>query len=125
MNNKKYIDILKTVVPRKSLKVKTQEQNSTILNELVSKNPIEIEDIDPKRRDLEILRLSIIAEYDAVNLYEQFAEMANSSDIKKVLLDIAKEEKVHIAELETLLDDLDNEEEETNEEGEDEIEDLI
>jgi rubrerythrin len=50
----------------------------------------------------------MIAELDAVSLYEQLAEMAENKDIKKVLLDIAKEEKTHMGEFEALLLELDH-----------------
>lgn len=40
----------------------------------------------------------MIAELDAVNLYEQLAAMTDDKNIKKVLFDIAKEEKTHVGE---------------------------
>lgn len=46
----------------------------------------------------ETLRTGIIAELDAVNLHRQMAAMANSMDIRKILLDMAKEEKTHAGE---------------------------
>ncbi|MFC1686265.1 demethoxyubiquinone hydroxylase family protein [Nanoarchaeota archaeon] len=64
--------------------------------------------------DKEILRAGMIAELDAVNLYEQMAASATNKDLKKVLLDIAKEEKTHVAEFETLLLRLDKEQEKEN-----------
>jgi len=48
--------------------------------------------------DKEILRVGVIAELDAINLYEQMAAMTENKDIKKVLLDIAREEKEHVGE---------------------------
>lgn len=47
--------------------------------------------------------MGVIAELDAVSLYEQLAEMTNKEDIKKIFLDIAKEEKTHVGEFQTLL----------------------
>ena len=35
----------------------------------------------------------MIAELDAINIYEQMANLAKSEEIRKVLLDIAREEK--------------------------------
>jgi hypothetical protein len=49
------------------------------------------------------LRNAIAAEIDAVNLYEQMAEDTEDEKVKKVLLDVAKEEKTHIGEFSTLL----------------------
>ena len=56
-----------------------------------------------------ILRQAIIAELDAVNLYEQMARSAKNSKLKKILLDIAEEEKVHVGELEAMLNECDKE----------------
>lgn len=53
--------------------------------------------------DKEILRLGMIAELDAVSLYEQLTAMTENTTIKKVLLDIAREEKTHLGEFQTLL----------------------
>jgi rubrerythrin len=51
-----------------------------------------------KNKDKQILRVGIIAELDAVNLYEQMANASKNPDTRKVLLDIAKEEKTHTGE---------------------------
>jgi len=51
----------------------------------------------------EILRAALIAELDAVNLYEQMAALATDRNVKAMLLDIAKEEKTHIGEFQALL----------------------
>jgi len=67
--------------------------------------------------DKEILRLGIIAELDAVNLYEQLAAKTENKDIKKVILDIAKEEKTHVGEFQALLLMLDKQQAEELEEG--------
>jgi rubrerythrin len=74
--------------------------------------------------DKEILRTGIIAELDAVNLYEQMADMTQNENIRKVLLDIAKEEKTHVGEFQTLLLKEDKEQEKELEEGKKEIEEL-
>lgn len=39
----------------------------------------------------------MIAELDAVNLYEQLAAMAEREEVKKLLLGIAKEENLRLA----------------------------
>jgi rubrerythrin len=70
---------------------------------MLSKLPIDLEKIDKKNIDAEILRAGIIAELDAINLYEQMAAMAQDENIKKILLDIAKEEKTHVGEFQALL----------------------
>ncbi|AKB51881.1 hypothetical protein MSBRW_2628 [Methanosarcina barkeri str. Wiesmoor] len=57
----------------------------------------------PEDLDKEILRVAMIAELDAINIYEQMANLAKSEEIHKVLLDIAREEKIHVAMFETVL----------------------
>lgn len=70
---------------------------------MLSKNPAELSDLPAKSRDVEILRLAIIAELDAVSLYEQLAATASNPDIKHRLHHVAKEEKTHVGEFQALL----------------------
>jgi len=70
---------------------------------MLSKIPIDLKKIDEKNIDTEVLRVGIIAELDAINLYEQMAAMAQDKNIKTMLLDIAKEEKTHMGEFQVLL----------------------
>jgi rubrerythrin len=92
---------------------------------MLAKIPIRLEDIEAGDIDKEILRAGIIAEYDAINLYEQMAALAKSKDIKKVMLDVAKEEKEHVGEFQTLLLRLDKQQVEEMEEGRKEVEELV
>lgn len=96
-----------------------------VLSELMASLPNKHSKISPKRRDMQILRAAIIAEYDAVNLYEQFAEAATNPDLKKLMLEVANEEKVHVGEFEEMLERLDPEHEDNVEEGEDEVKELL
>lgn len=57
----------------------------------------------------EILRIAVIAELDAINLYEQLASQTKDKNIKKIFLDIAREEKTHVGEFQTMLLRLDDE----------------
>jgi rubrerythrin len=84
----------------------------------------ELSELDGDERNKKMLRLSIIAELDAANLYEQMANMSDNSNIKKVMLDVAKEEKVHAGEFESLLKKLDPEHEPSTEEGEKEVDEM-
>lgn len=79
-----------------------------------------------KRADIdnEIARVGMIAELDAVNLYEQMAGAAQSPKLKKVLLDIAKEEKTHVGEFETVLLSGDKEQIKETEAGKKEVEEM-
>lgn len=95
------------------------------INELMSRIPTDLDAVDEKNLDKEILRAAIIAEMDAANLYEQFAEKTKNKKLKKVLLDIAKEEKTHIGEFEALLLMFDKEQATELKNGKKEVEDLI
>lgn len=70
---------------------------------MLSRIPFQLDAIAKADRDKEILRAAIIAELDAVNLYEQMAAVAQDSDIKMILLDVAREEKTHVGEFQALL----------------------
>ena len=59
--------------------------------------------------DEQILRISIAAESEAINLYQQLLDLTNDPKIQETLLDIITEEKVHIGEFEALLSDVDSE----------------
>jgi len=91
---------------------------------MLSQTPISLEKVKKEELDKEILRLGMIAELDAVNLYEQLAAMTENENIKKILLDIAKEEKTHVGEFQALLLKLDKEQEEELEKGKEEVEEI-
>lgn len=63
---------------------------------MLSQIPMNLERATKEDLDREILRAGIIAELDAINLYEQMAAMTGNEDIKKILLEIAREEKTHV-----------------------------
>ena len=91
---------------------------------MLSQIPINLAKIKKEDLDKEILRVGIIAELDAINLYEQMANMTENKNIKKVLLDIAKEEKTHVGEFQALLLKEDEEQEKELEEGKEEVDEL-
>ena len=76
---------------------------------MLSQIPIDLTGVGKEDLDREILRVGMIAELDAVNLYEQMAAITTSSRIKATLLDIAREEKTHVGEFQALLLELDKE----------------
>jgi rubrerythrin len=96
-----------------------------MVKNMMSKIPIELDQVMPENFDLEILRVAMIAELDAVSLYEQLAAMTTNQNIKAILLDIAREEKTHVGEFQTMLLELD--EEQVNEliNGRDEVKELL
>jgi len=91
---------------------------------MLAQEPINLGDVSKEDIDKEILRWAMIAELDAINVYEQFAAKTKNKDIKKVFLDVAKEEKTHAGEFETMLLRLDNEQVSENENGRKEVEEL-
>jgi len=91
---------------------------------LLSKIPINLEKIAKEDLDNEVLRAAIIAELDAVNLYEQMAALTENKHIKTILLDIAKEEKTHVGEFQALLLTTDKQQEKELAEGKKEVEEL-
>jgi len=92
---------------------------------MLSQIPSDLEKINAEDIDREILRVGIIAELDAVNLYEQMAAKAQDEGIKKILLDIAKEEKTHVGEFQALLLERDAEQVKELEEGKKEVEEEL
>lgn len=92
---------------------------------MLSKIPIDIGKIKPEDIDKEILRAALIAELDAINLYEEMAALTKNNHIKTVLLDVAQEEKEHVGEFQALLLMFDKEQVDSLEEGKEEVEELI
>ena len=91
---------------------------------MMSEIPIKLEKINSEDLDKEILRVGIIAELDAINLYEQLASLANDKKIKRVLLEIAKEEKTHVGEFQALLLKKDKEQLEELDKGKKEVDEI-
>ena len=93
---------------------------------MLAKHPL-----DPRReKPLEgeelarALRFAIIAELDAINLYTQIAEAVEDEGVRKLFLDVAKEEKTHVGEFMALLKALDAEQVEELKAGAEEAEEL-
>ena len=61
---------------------------------MLSKIPIDIGKINKDDLDKEILRAAIIGELDAINLYEEFANMTENMDLNQFLW-ILLEKKKH------------------------------
>lgn len=92
---------------------------------MLSKIPMQLEKVGKEERDKEILRVAIIAELDAINLYEQLAALTDDTSMKAVFLDIAREEKTHVGEFQTLLLKKDEEQTKELEKGKEEVEELM
>lgn len=91
---------------------------------MMSSLPIYLKKVKKEDLDCEIARIGMIAELDAINLYEQLAAMTQNEHLKKILLDIAKEEKTHFGEFQALLLKMDKEQVKELEEGKEEVEEL-
>ncbi len=76
---------------------------------MFSEVPIDTEKVSKEDLDKEIMRVAIMAEFDAINMYEQMANLTDDEDLRIILLDIAKEEKVHAAMFQTVLMEVDHE----------------
>jgi len=92
---------------------------------MLSKIPFSMEKLDPEDINRQILRIGLIAELDAINLYEQLASLTDDEKIRAIFLDIAREEKTHVGEFLTLLLMNDEEQEDELEEGKEEVEELF
>jgi rubrerythrin len=91
---------------------------------MLSYSPIDFSKVSKKDAAKEALRLGISAELDAISLYEQLAAMLEEEGMKKVFMDIAKEEKTHAGEFQALLLERDAEQEQELKNGKDEVEKL-
>jgi rubrerythrin len=91
---------------------------------MLSQLPLDLQKVKKDELDKEILRVGMIAELDAVSLYEQMAAMTEDRAIKMVLLDIAKEEKTHVGEFQALLLERDKQQVQENEKGKKEVDEL-
>lgn len=92
---------------------------------MLSQMPIRIEKVEKRLIDREILRVAIIAELDAINLYEQIAAATENKNIREVLMDVAKEEKTHFGEFQALLLKEDAEQVEELEKGKEEVKEIF
>ncbi len=91
---------------------------------VLSKIPIDMKKVRKDDITKEVLRVAIIAELDAINLYEELASMVDDEDIKKVFMDVAGEEKTHVGEFRTLLMAEDEEQYREIKKGKEEVEEL-
>ncbi|RLF01912.1 MAG: rubrerythrin [Thermoprotei archaeon] len=94
---------------------------------MISRSPLEVPVGRKLSREemLEALRISIIAELDAINLYMQFARAVADKRVRRVFEDVAKEEKTHVGEFLALLKQLDSEQAAELLAGEKEVKELM
>jgi rubrerythrin len=95
--------------------------NKHLLTEIMSKIPTSN---NGQNIDKQLLRIGLLAELDAINLYEQLAELATDETVKNIFLDISKEEKVHVGEFQSKLEEDDSLTKKGLEDGEEEEEQI-
>lgn len=71
------------------------------------------------------IRFSIAAEYEAIQIYQQLAESTDNKLAKKVLYDVADEEREHAGEFLRLLREIEPGEDKFYQEGYEEVEEMI
>lgn len=77
-----------------------------------------------KNEVIRTIRYSISAEYEAIQIYEQIADSTDNELVKKVMIDVANEEKVHAGEFLKLLNEMTSEEFEFYKNGQSEVDDM-
>lgn len=91
---------------------------------MLSKIPTKEENLSKEQLNTELLRAGILAELDAINLYEQMAATTDDENLKKVFMAVAKEEKEHVGEFQTMLLERDSEQIEELRKGKEEVEEI-
>ena len=92
---------------------------------MLAAEPIDLQKLTNQDVDKEILRLAMSAELDAISLYEQLAAKTKNANVRLIFLDIAREEKTHMGEFQTLLLKLDKEQASELKKGQKEVEEKI
>jgi len=72
----------------------------------------------------ELIRRGLQAELDAINMYENIAQITNSNLIRSVVEDIIKEEKQHVGEFISILVMIDEDQMEGLKKGREEVEEI-
>jgi hypothetical protein len=139
MEKEKYLSKLKNINLRPNkLKIRETKEEILIENKINKNTDMEFlnelfvgladaEKMPPgPSRDAQLLRLGVIAEFDAANFYESMASMADDERVKRLFIDVAYEEKVHAGEFNSMLEGaIDPEYGPSDKEGEEEVDDLV
>ena len=64
---------------------------------------------DPTDTPASMMRKAVQSELDAIELYEKMAALTKNEAVRRRLLDVAREEKTHVGEFESILLELDKE----------------
>lgn len=71
-------------------------------------NGDELEDMEDRELDLEMLREDLIGELEAINQYQAHIDSLDNEEARRVLEHIRDDEKEHLAELTKLIQKLDS-----------------
>ena len=71
-------------------------------------NGDELDEMEDRELDLEMLREDLIGELEAINQYQAHIDSLDSDEARKVLEHIRDDEKEHVAELAKLIQKLDS-----------------
>ncbi|OGO03385.1 MAG: hypothetical protein A2Y72_02000 [Chloroflexi bacterium RBG_13_53_26] len=71
-------------------------------------NGDELDEMEDRELDLEMLREDLIGELEAINQYQAHIDSLDSDEARKVLEHIRDDEKEHVAELVKLIQKLDS-----------------
>ncbi len=71
-------------------------------------NGDELDEIEDRELDLEMLREDLIGELEAINQYQAHIDSMDNEEARKVLEHIRDDEKEHLAELTKLIQKLDS-----------------
>jgi len=105
---------------------KIQSEFSKLAMEFTSIEPVVTPERGLNSRELaRTIRLAISAEHDAVHLYETIADSTDDERVKKLMQDVADEEKVHEGEFQQLLDTIDSKNRSLQDSGREEAHELI
>ena len=86
-----------------------------------------VKDVDTlsERELLRAFRDAIVAEQGAIKQYEVISDATSNPKVKKIMQDLANEEKVHVFELQRLIDEFSKDEKDFKEKGIKEVEDML
>lgn len=99
-----------------------------LLHEAELTNPLNVQEPDGTLSTEELVaavRQSIIAEQDAIVLYETYANATDNKDAKEIFEHIIEDEKHHLGEFQVLLESLVPDESEQVQKGRDEADNII
>jgi len=92
---------------------------------MMSSIPIDQSKVRKEELDRELLRTAIIAELDAINLYNQLVSLTEDGRIKGVFYDVTREVKTHVGEFQAMLLMLDKEQAGELDRGREEVQEII